>query len=396
MTSMSTTAGPHARPQARPRARADARPAIPPGAPPAERAAHVDDEAASAHGAAGASTKAPAHAGSERVESARLFVRRTARSLDALSDALDESFARAVTLLDGARRIVVTGVGKSGLVGAKIAATLSSTGSPSHFLHATEAAHGDLGIVTEEDAVLAISNSGDSTELGPIVAYCRRFSVPLIGVTSKRRSSLGRRADVLLVLPPEPEAGPIASAPMTSTTMTLVLGDALAAALIEAKGFRPEDFHKFHPGGKLGAQTMRLSRLIEEAGQAEDGNPRAGPHPMSVVAVTLDASVEEVIDAIGYGGRGIVGVRDEEAGRIVGIVTDGDIRRAVPAMRGGAELRAADIMHRDPIHLRDTALVADALATCEENRISGVFVTDADDRVRAVVHIQDLLRVGAI
>ena len=337
------------------------------------------------------------HPTRERTERARRFVRRTANSLDALSDALDGSFEQAVDLLVKARRIVVSGVGKSGLIGSKIAATLSSTGSPSHFLHATEAAHGDLGIVTDEDVVLAISNSGDSTELAPIVSYCRRFSVPLIGITSKRRSSLGRRADVVLLLPPEKEAGPIPSAPMTSTTMTLVLGDALAAALIEEKGFRPEDFHKFHPGGKLGVQTMRLGRLIEEAGHGEDGRPHAGPHPMSVVAVAPEASIEEVIDAIGFGGRGIVGVRDEEAdGRIVGIITDGDIRRAVPVMRQRVDLTAAEIMHRDPIHLSDSALVADALATCEEKRITGVFVTGPDGRVRAVVHIQDLLRVGAI
>ena len=334
-----------------------------------------------------------------RIARARAFVRCTAASLEALAGSLDGSFDEAVAVLGRARRIVVTGVGKSGLVGAKIAATLSSTGSPSHFLHATEAAHGDLGIVTEDDAVVAISNSGDSHELAPIVAYCRRFSVPLVGVTSRRRSSLGRRSDVVLVLPPEREAGPIPSAPMTSTTMTLVLGDALAAALIEEKGFRPEDFHRFHPGGKLGVQTMRLSRLIEEAGHHEDGTPREGPHPMSVVAVAPHASVEEVIDAIGYGGRGIVGVRaedGEDAGRIVGIVTDGDIRRAVPGMKAGTVRAAADLMHRDPIHLPDTALVADALATCEENRISGLFVRGADGRVRAVVHIQDLLRAGAI
>ena len=362
----------------------------------AGRPSAATSEAASGRSDAGSDVPADMPA-AERLERARHFVRRTANSLDALSDALDGSFDEAVDLLAGARRIVVTGVGKSGHIGAKIAATLSSTGSPSHFLHATEAAHGDLGIVTDEDVVLAISNSGDSTELAPIVTYCRRFSVPMVGITSKRRSSLGRRADVLLVLPPEPEAGPIPSAPMTSTTMTLVLGDALASALSEAKGFQPEDFHKFHPGGKLGVQTMRLSRLIEEAGQGEDGRPHAGPHPMSVVAVMPDASIEEVIDAIGYGGRGIVGVRDGDgAGRVIGIITDGDIRRAVPLMRSGGALTAADVMHRDPIHLRDTALVADALATCEENRISGVFVTDRDDRVRAVVHIQDLLRAGAI
>lgn len=332
-----------------------------------------------------------------RAAQAAKFVARTAASLDALADALDGSFDEAVAVLRGARRIVVSGVGKSGLIGGKIAATLSSTGSPAHFLHATEAAHGDLGIVTEEDAVLAISNSGDSHELAPIVAYCRRFSVPLVGITSRPRSSLGRRADVLLVLPPEREAGPIPSAPMTSTTMTLVLGDALASALIDEKGFRPEDFNRFHPGGKLGVQTMRLSKLIEEA-EADHG---AGNHPLSVVAVSCDAPIGAVVDAISFGGRGIVGVRDEEAGggddagRIVGIITDGDVRRAVPALQRGEVRCARDIMHRDPIHLPDTALVADALATLEENRVNGLFVRGTDGRVRAIVHLQDLLRAGA-
>ena len=327
---------------------------------------------------------------SRRIARARAFVRSTTEALDALASGLDTSFDDAVETLARARRIVVTGVGKSGHIGAKIAATLSSTGSPAHFLHATEAAHGDLGIVTEEDAVIAISNSGESNELTAIVAYCRRFGVPLVAITSKATSSLGRRADVVLRLPSLREAGPIAAAPMTSTTMTLVLGDALASALIGEKGFRAEDFNRFHPGGKLGVQTMRLSRLIDEA----KGDGLGTTHPMDVVAVGLDASIDEVVDAISRGGRGIVGVRGGD-GRIVGIVTDGDIRRAVPMLRAGGAATAADVMHRNPIHLPDTALVADALATCEDKRISGVFVTGADERVRAVVHIQDLLRVGA-
>ena len=326
-----------------------------------------------------------------RTQKARAFVRQTARSLDALARSLDASFDRAVDLLRPARRIVVTGVGKSGLVGAKIAATLSSTGSPSHFLHATEAAHGDLGIVTDEDAVIAISNSGESAELSAIIAYCRRFGVPLVAITSKAQSTLGRAADPVLLLPREDEAGPIPSAPMTSTTMTLVLGDALAAALIEVKGFRPEDFNRFHPGGKLGVQTMPLSELIEST----EHDPSERNHPMSVVSVDPSATIEEVVEAIGFGGRGIVGVRGDD-GRIVGIVTDGDIRRAVPAMREGTARCARDIMHRNPVHLPDTAMVADALATCERKRITGIFVTGADGRVRAVVHIQDLLRSGAV
>ena len=334
------------------------------------------------------------HSTEDDVDSARAFVRRTARSLDALADALDGGFTEAVDALSEARRIIVTGVGKSGLIGAKIAATLSSTGSPAHFLHATEAAHGDLGIVTGDDVVLAISNSGASSELAPIVEYCRRFRVPLVAITAKRDSMLGRRATALVLLPPEPEAGPLPAAPMTSTTMTLVLGDALASALIARKGFRQEDFHDFHPGGKLGAQTMRLSRLIESVrADLRDGSP----DPMRLVAVRPDTPITEAAAAISEGGKGIVGVwgAGADANRIVGSLTDGDLRRALPRVMAGEVRTVAEIMHRDPVHLPDTALAAGALAVCEERRITNLFVTGAGDRVYAVVHVQDLLRAGA-
>ena len=325
---------------------------------------------------------------------ARDFIQRTAKSLDRLAETIDPSFAEAVEILADARRVIVTGVGKSGLIGAKIAATLSSTGTPAHFLHATEAAHGDLGIVADDDAVVAISNSGSSTELNPIILHCRRFNVPLVGITSKRDSTLGRRAKVVLSLPQEREAGPLPAAPMTSTTMTLVLGDAIASALIERKGFRPEDFHTFHPGGKLGVQTMRLSRLIEDM-RAEHDEKLDGRPPMSLIDVAEDGTVDDVIEALGRGGKGIIGVRSVSDGRIVGSITDGDLRRALASIRDGSIGQVSQLMHRDPIHLPDTALVADALATCEEHRIGGLFVTDGDDRVYAVVHIQDLLRAGA-
>ena len=320
---------------------------------------------------------------------ARSFVSRTARSLDVLADAIGPAFDEAIPLLSAARRVIVTGVGKSGLIGAKIAATLSSTGSPAHFLHATEAAHGDLGIVGDDDAVIALSNSGGSAELGAIITHCRRFGVPLIGITAKADSMLGRRADVVLLLPPEPEAGPLPAAPMTSTTMTLVLGDAMASALIEAKGFRAEDFHTFHPGGKLGVQTMQLHRLIE------NGRSDVKDHdPMAVVTLPPTTSVDKVAEALSRGGKGIVGVLGIDK-RIVGSITDGDLRRGLKAIRDGRAMTARDLMHGSPIHLPDTALVADALATCEEHRIGGVFVTNAEGEVYAVVHIQDLLRAGA-
>ena len=328
------------------------------------------------------------------VQEARAFARRTARSVEALADAVDEGFAAAVDVLADARRVIVTGVGKSGLIGAKIAATLASTGSPAHFLHATEAAHGDLGIVTREDAVLAISNSGESSELVAIVEYCRRFRVPLVAITAHAESMLGRRADAVLRLPPEREAGPLPSAPMTSTTLTLVLGDALASALIARKGFRQEDFHDFHPGGKLGAQTMRLSRLIETV-RAE--LPPGEADPMRLVSVRSDTPIPIAAAAISEGGKGIVGVWGEggEGDRIVGSLTDGDLRRALPRVMAGEVATVAEIMHRDPVHLPDSALAAGALAVCEERRITNLFVTGHDGRAYAVVHVQDLLRAGA-
>ena len=340
---------------------------------------------------------APTLSPDDRIERARGFVERTAQSIARLGHELDESFAEAVTLLAGSRRIIVTGVGKSGLIGAKIAATMSSTGSPAHFLHATEAAHGDLGIVGDDAAVVAISNSGDSAELNAIISHCRRCSVPLVGSTSVPDSTIGRRADVVLRLPREAEAGPLPAAPMTSTTMTLVLGDALASALIEEKGFRSEDFHTFHPGGKLGVQTLRLSRLIEDMRNDHD-EKLDGRSPTSLVAVPLNGSVDDVIEALGRGGKGIIGVReqtDRGPGRIIGSITDGDLRRSLAAIRDGRITQVSQLMHRDPIHLPDTALVADALATCEEHRIGGVFVTDEAGSVYSVVHIQDLLRAGA-
>ena len=353
--------------------------------------AHAGDiHAGGAHAnGAGAGVIAPA----ERVGRARDFVARIAAAVGELGASLDEdAFDRSVQLLSRAHRIVVTGVGKSGLIGAKIAATFSSTGSPAHFLHATEAAHGDLGIVGREDVVLAISNSGSSTELTAIVEYCRRFTVPMIGVTSCLDSTLGRRSNVVLLLPKLPEGGPLPSAPMTSTTLTLVLGDALASALIEDKGFDVDDFHNFHPGGRLGVQTMRLSRLIERE------TPPGERDPFTVVDVPEDADIDTIVDALGRGPRGIVGVRGmrgDERGRIIGSITDGDLRRALARIRSGEVARARDLMHRDPVQLPETALVADALATCEERRIAAVFVADGGGRVRAVVTVKDLLAAGA-
>ena len=324
-----------------------------------------------------------------RALAAREFALRTSAAIEALAEAFDASFDEAVTLLAGAHRIVVTGVGKSGLIGQKIAATLSSTGSPAHFLHATEAAHGDLGIVTRDDAVIAISNSGSSSELTAIVEYCRRFSVPLVGITSKRDSTLGRRADLVLTLPERAEAGPIPSAPMTSTTMTLVLGDALASALTREKGFEADDFHKFHPGGRIGVQTLKLRALIERERREGDGDA------MRLVTIGANEPIDRLAERISEGGKGMVGVIEREGGPIVGSVTDGDLRRALADIRAGRAETVGAVMHRDPIHLSDGDLVADALATCERHRIGGVFVTGGDGRAYAVVHVQDLLRTGA-
>jgi len=300
-----------------------------------------------------------------------------AAALGALAAALDDGFVRAVELLHGVRgRVVVTGMGKSGHVARKIAATLASTGTPALFVHPGEASHGDLGMVAREDAVIALSNSGAVPELADILAYSRRFRIPLIAVTSRRDSPLAEAADIALILPKAPEACPMGLAPTTSTTLMMALGDALAIALLERKGFTSDDFRTFHPGGHLGRRLTRVADIMH--GPAE--LPLApGDTPMAQAILEMTTK--------SFGCVGIV----DAAGRLVGIVTDGDLRRH---MGDGLLLqRAGDVMTRSPRTIRPQALAAEALAEMNECKITSLFVVDGERPV-GLVHVHDCLRAG--
>lgn len=286
-------------------------------------------------------------------------------------------FAAAVRLLKGARgRVIVSGIGKSGHVGQKIAATFASTGTPAFFVHPSEASHGDLGMITHDDVILALSWSGETVELTNIITYSRRFSVPLISLTSRQGSALGKQSDVVLCLPQSKEACPHGLAPTTSTTMTLALGDCLAIALLEAKGFTAHDFKTFHPGGSLGASLKYVADVMHKA----DRLPLAHKKDlMSDAIVTMTAKA-----------LGCLGIVDKK-GRLIGIVTDGDLRRHM-----GADLLSAtvgQIMTPKPKTIDPGMLASAALELINASRITTLFVVK-DDKPVGIVHVHDLLRAG--
>ncbi|MDO6965293.1 KpsF/GutQ family sugar-phosphate isomerase [Rhizobium alvei] len=296
----------------------------------------------------------------------------------ALSNGLAEPFAQAVERIVGLKgRVVVSGVGKSGHVGAKIAATLASTGTPAFFVHPVEANHGDLGMITPDDAIVALSWSGESTELQGIIAYSRRFSIPLIAVTSGESSTLGRAADVLLCLPKSQEACPHGLAPTTSALMQLAIGDALAVALLEARGFSAVDFRTFHPGGKLGAMLSHVKNVMHTGDR--------------VPLVPKGTSMPEAVSVLSHKRFGCVGVVDD-SGRLCGIVTEGDMARNLA--RDLSVLNVDDVMTRDPKTVRENALATSAMALLEQHNISALIVVDDERRPIGIVHFHDLLRVG--
>jgi arabinose-5-phosphate isomerase len=290
---------------------------------------------------------------------------------------LGAAFEQAVrTMADAPGRVIVTGMGKSGLVARKIAATLASTGRPASFVHPGEASHGDLGMIQNGDVVLAISWSGETAELAAIVTYVSRYRIPLIAVTSEAESTLGREADIRLVLPQAQEACPHGLAPTTSTTMQLVLGDALAIALMESKGFSALDFSIFHPGGKLGAK-LSLVRDVMHQGER-------------IPRVALGAKMSAAVVEISAKGFGCVGVFDGE--RLVGIITDGDLRRH---MRSDLmDMPVADVMTRTPQTVASDALVVEALELIS-HKGSALLVVDQGKVVVGIVNFHDLLRLGA-
>lgn len=299
---------------------------------------------------------------------------------EALEGPLGSRVLEAVELVLGRPgRVIVTGMGKSGHVGRKIAATLASTGTPAHFVHPAEASHGDLGMIGREDAVLALSWSGEAPELADIIAYTRRFGVPLVAVTSRPDSALGTAADLLLALPRMPEACPNGLAPTTSTTMQLALGDALAMALLEARGFSPQDFREFHPGGRLGARLKRARDLMHGAAEL----------PLVGAGATLAEAIVEMTSRR----FGVTGILDAE-GRLAGVLTDGDLRRSL--QQGLAmDHPVAEAMTRTPRTAAPEALAADLLALMNERRITTLFVVEGGRPV-GILHIHDLLRAGVL
>jgi arabinose-5-phosphate isomerase len=302
-----------------------------------------------------------------------------ARALMELAGFINGSFSQSVEMIFNAEgRVVVTGMGKSGHIGKKIAATLASTGTPSFFVHPAETSHGDMGMIVRGDIVLALSNSGEAKELNDLIEYTRRFAIPLIGMTSRPESTLATRADIALLLPPCPEACPNGLAPTTSTTLMLALGDALAVTLLEKKGFTEKDIKVFHPGGKLGQQLMKVSEIMHKGDQ--------------VPLASEDISVPDAINIITKKNFGCIGLTDKN-GLLTGIITDGDIRRKVS--NDLLSKKAKDIMTRQPKIAAPDALVAEAMAIMNAfNSITCLLVVDASGKPVGLLHIHDCLRAG--
>lgn len=301
-------------------------------------------------------------------------------ALDALDRALGEPALAAVRLMAGVKgRVICAGVGKSGHVARKIAATLASTGTPAQFVHPSEASHGDLGMITPDDCVLALSKSGETRELGDMIAYCRRFGVPLLGLTAKPDSTLAKGSDILLLIPDAPEACGETRAPTTSTTLMMAYGDALAIGLIEARGFTASQFARFHPGGALGSALSKAEDLMH-AGE-------------NLPLIAAGATMGEALIEMSQKGFGCVGVTGED-GRLVGIVTDGDLRRNMA--NDLAARKVSQVMTADPMTAAPGDLASDALRrmTAGQRKITQLFVCEADGRPAGLLHIHDLLRAG--
>ena len=311
----------------------------------------------------------------------RRVILEEARALEALADELSTEFDDAVEMILSARgRVIVSGIGKSGHIARKIAATLASTGTPAHFVHPAEASHGDLGMIQSTDIVLVVSNSGEAPELANLVAYATRFDIRLIGISGNRDSTLIAQSDIGLILPNLGEACGHGVVPTNSTTMSLALGDALAIALMDAREFTAEHFREFHPGGKLGARLARVGDLMHSG----DAVPLVGTHtPMSDALLTISQK-----------GFGVVGVLDED-GYLCGIITDGDLRRHMANLLDNT---AGDVMTRSPRTISKGALAEEAVAVMNDAKITCLFVVDPSGsrKVAGILHIHDCLRAGVV
>lgn len=313
------------------------------------------------------------------LDAARRVVRAEADALNTLAAHLDDSFRAGVDLLLNAKgRVIVSGIGKSGHIARKIAATLASTGTPAQFVHPAEANHGDLGMVTRDDVVLAISNSGEAPELANLIAFSRRFHIPLVAITKAADSSLGSQCDVVLLLPDLGEACGTGVVPTISTTMTLAMGDALAVAIMEHRSFTAEHFRDFHPGGKLGAQLSRVADLMHKGS--------------ALPLVHLDTPMADVLIEISQKSLGVVGVLGSN-NALAGIITDGDLRRHMDGLLG---LKASEVMTTSPTTIEPRALAQEAVALMNDRKITCVFAVDQQvgGAPQGILHIHDCLRVG--
>jgi arabinose-5-phosphate isomerase len=316
----------------------------------------------------------------ETIATAQRVLRTEAKSLNAMADSIGDAFLQATGALASITgRVVVTGMGKSGHIARKIAATMASTGTPAHFVHPAEASHGDLGMITRGDALLALSNSGNTAELADVIAYAARLSIPIIAITARAPSTLADAATVTLLLPPVEEACPMGLAPTTSTTATMAMGDALAVALLERRNFSAEQFRSLHPGGALGRRLLLVSDIMH-----------AEPPLVAMETVMADALVAMTAKSFGC-----VGVIDGD-GALAGIITDGDLRRHMTADL--LSQSAGSIMTANPRTIRPRALAAEALATMNASNITSLFVLEPGvegvGQAVGIVHIHDCLRAG--
>lgn len=316
----------------------------------------------------------PEHA---HIDTARRVLQLEADALCQLSRSLDGRFVKAVeTILAAKGRVICTGIGKSGHVARKIAATMASTGTQAYFVHATEASHGDLGMIGQDDVVLALSKSGETKELADMIGYAKRYSIPLLGMTAKADSTLGRAADILLQVPDAAEACAETNAPTTSTTLMMALGDALAVALLESRGFKADHFKVFHPGGKLGAMLRTAADVM---------------HTSSELPITLAGTpFIDAVTTMTAKGFGVLAVTNAD-GTLAGLVTDGDLRRHLTSGKTAATID--DVMTRAPRTAEPSSLAADVLRTMNERKITQMFVVDAGKPV-GLIHMHDLLKAG--
>jgi len=310
------------------------------------------------------------------IQTGRDVIAREIEGLRALEPSIGDEFSRAVKLIHAATgRTIVTGMGKSGHIARKIAATMASTGTPAQFVHPAEASHGDLGMITDQDICLVISNSGESRELADIIAHAKRFGIELIAITQKADSTLGRQATITLTIPTTEEACGIGVVPTTSTTTTLALGDALAIALMKLQGFEQEHFRAFHPGGKLGSQLLTVEDLMQ-----------TGP---DLPTVEPDVGMDETLLVMTSKGLGTAVV--VEGDRLVGVITDGDLRRNLPDLLSKT---AGEVCTRTPKSIQKRQLASEAVRLMNQRKIMILCVVDENGRFSGLIHVHDCLKAG--